>query len=75
MAELEILKRQEFYWKLRKFKRSVNRQTNSNLHGIDDDADGGVRDNEDVAHVGDDVLRHPESLVAGELCQAGNQLL
>ena len=73
MAELEILIRQEFYGKLQKIKKSD--PTNSNLHGIDDDVDGGVRDNEDVAHVGDDVLRHPESLVAGELCQAGNQLL
>ena len=49
--------------------------SNSNLHGIDNDVDGGVCDDEDVADVGNDVLRHPESLVAGELSQAGDQLL
>ena len=40
MAELEILNRQEVYWKLLKIKSSVNRKTNSNLHGVDDDVDG-----------------------------------
>ena len=75
MAELEILKRQEVYWKLQNVKSSVNRPTHSNLHGVDDDVDGGICDDEDVAHIGDDVFRHPEPLVAGELSQAGDQLL
>ena len=75
MAELEILKRQEVYRKLQNVKSSVNRPTHSNLHGVDDDVDGGICDDEDVAHIGDDVLRHPEPLVAGELSQAGDQLL
>ena len=72
MAELEILKRQE---------RSLleitecQKLSQSNLHGVHDDVDGGICDDEDVAHIGDDVLRHPEPLVAGELSQAGDQLL
>ena len=48
---------------------------NSNLHRIDDDVDGRVCDNENVADIGDDALRHPESLVVGELRQAWDQLL
>ena len=56
-------------------QRSVNRPTHSNLHGVHDDVDGGICDDEDMAHIGDDVFRHPEPLVAGELSQAGDQLL
>lgn len=53
----------------------VNFTSNSNLHGVDNDVDGRVCDDEDVTDVGNDVLRHPEFLVAGELSQAGDQLL
>ena len=54
---------------------SILHLDNSNLHGVDNNVDGRVCDDEDVTDVGNDVLRHPEFLVAGELSQARDQLL
>ena len=47
------------YWALGLLEPKINCSSHSNLHGVDDDVYGRVCDDENVAEVCNDVLRHP----------------